>query len=104
MVNRLLAAAVFLTFGSSAAFGHMAPSPVPVPVAFEGPMNPFAACAAEAQEQFLSGPAYDSFVQSCEKSAIANVCEAWATERNVPGKQRASFTKKCVRAVEQAER
>lgn len=104
MVNKILATAVFLACGSSAAFAHMAPSPVPVPVAFEGPMNPFAACAAEAQEQFLSGPAYDSFMQGCEKTAAASLCEAWAIERNVPGKHRAGFTKKCVHDVEQAER
>ena len=103
MVNRFLLAAVVAVCASSAARAYMAPAPVPVPVAFEAPMSPFAACAAEAQDQFLSGPAYDSFVQNCGRTAAVSLCEAWAAEKKVPGKHRASFTKKCVHDVQQAE-
>jgi hypothetical protein len=89
---------------SSMAFAYMAPSPVPIPVAFDRPMSPFAACAAQAQDQFLSGPAFDSFMQSCGQTAVARICDESASAKGLSGKSRAAFTKKCAAEIEQAER
>lgn len=89
---------------SSAAFAYMAAMPVPIPAAFERPMSPYAACAAEAQERFLSGAAYDSFVRKCGQAGAENLCKDIAAARKIPGKARTAFARKCVAEIEEAER
>ena len=107
MSRTLLIAAAFTVgvgFASTGALAYVAALPVPIPAAFEGPMNPFAACAADAQEQFLAGAAFDSFMHKCTQTAVASICDDWASAKKVPGKARAAFTRKCVAAIEQTER
>jgi hypothetical protein len=103
MVKGFLVGAAFVACASNAAYAYMAAAPVPVPVAFEnGGLNPFAACAADAQERFVPyGPAFDAFMEKCNRTAAEHVCGVVATERGLTGKLRTSYTKKCV--VEQIE-
>jgi hypothetical protein len=89
---------------STWAFAYMAAAPVPIPAAFERPMGPIAACAAEAQDQFLSGPAFDIFMQHCGPAAVARFCEEAATARRLSGKSRSAYARRCAIEVEQAER
>jgi hypothetical protein len=89
---------------STVAFAYMAPAPVPIPVAFERPMSPFAACAADAQEQFLAGPAFEVFMQSCTQAAVSRICDDAASARRLSGKNRSAFARKCAAEIEQAER
>lgn len=89
---------------SGVAFAYMAALPVPIPPAFERPMSPFAACAAEAQEQFLSGPAFDIFMHKCGEAAVAGICDEAASAKRLSGKARAAFARKCAMEIEQAER
>jgi hypothetical protein len=89
---------------STMAFAYMAAAPVMIPPAFERPMSPYAACAAEAQESFLSGSAYESFMQHCAPAAVANFCDEAASVRKLAGKHRAAFNKKCIGQVEESER
>jgi hypothetical protein len=107
MSRKVLPALVFaagVAGMSTVAFAYMAPAPAPIPVAFERPMGPIALCAAEAQEQFLSGPAFDSFMHSCGQAAVANICDAAASAKRLSGKSRAAFAKRCAVEIEQAER
>jgi hypothetical protein len=89
---------------SGAAMAYMAPSPVLIPPAFQRPMSPLAHCAAQAQDQFLSGPAYDFFVENCTQAAVANICDKAAADRRLTGKRRTAFTEKCAQDIEQAQR
>ncbi|QGM96074.1 hypothetical protein [Methylocystis parvus] len=98
-----LAAAAGLACVSTAAFAYMAAMPLPIPAAFERPMSPAAACAAEAQEQFLSGPAYDSFMARCTRAGVAELCDRAASARKLTGKKRAAYTRECAVQVEQAQ-
>ena len=56
-------------------------------------------CDAQATEKKLAGAAKNSFVQKCEKDAMASAtktCEAQAAEKKLAGAAKNSFTKKCV--------
>jgi hypothetical protein len=97
------AIAAILACVSTGAFAYMAAAPVPIPAAFERPMSPAAACAAEAQEQFLSGPVFDSFMEKCARAAVARLCDDAASVRKLTGKKRAAFTRGCAVQVEQAQ-
>ncbi len=105
MVKEFLVGAAFVACASGAAFAYVGVAPVPVPVAFEGGgMNPFTACAADAQERFLSGAAYDAFMETCNRAAAATVCDAVASQKALIGKNRVSYTKKCVAEELEAQR
>ncbi|WP_442756674.1 hypothetical protein ACNHKD_08795 [Methylocystis sp. JAN1] len=92
-----------LAFVSTLAYGYTAAAPVLIPPAFERPMSPAAACAAEAQEQFLSGPAFDSFMATCTSAGVARLCDHAASVRKLTGKKRAVFTRECAIQVEEAQ-
>jgi hypothetical protein len=96
--------ALGLAGAASAAFAYMAAQPVPVPVAFSGPMSPYAACAAEAQDQWLSGAAYDAYARRCAETAIRNICEDAASTRRLAGKRRAEYARQCAAAIEATEK
>lgn len=98
-----MAASAALACASTAALAYMAAAPVPIPAAFERPMSPAAACAAEAQEQFLSGPAFDSFMATCTRTGVAELCDRAASARKLTGKKRAAYTRECAVQVEQAQ-
>ena len=56
-------------------------------------------CEAQATEKKLSGAAKTSFVNKCEKDAVATAtksCDAQAAEKKLAGAAKNSFTKKCV--------
>ena len=56
-------------------------------------------CEAQATEKKLSGAAKTSFVNKCEKDAVAAAtksCDAQAAEKKLAGAAKNSFTKKCV--------
>ncbi|WP_457797471.1 hypothetical protein [Methylocystis sp. S23] len=97
------ALAAALAAVSTMASAYMAAAPVPIPAAFERPMSPAAACAAEAQDQFLSGPAFDAFMDKCTRVAVADLCERAASARKLTGKKRAAFARECAAQVEQAQ-
>lgn len=99
----IAALAAGLAVVSSAALAYMAASPVLIPPAFERPMSPAAACAAEAQEQFLSGPAFDHFMAKCTGAGVAQLCNHAASARKLSGKKRAIFTRECAIQVEEAQ-
>jgi hypothetical protein len=88
---------------STAAFAYTAAAPVLIPPAFERPMSPAAACAAEAQDRFLSGPVFDSFMTKCTAIGVAELCDHAATVRKLTGKKRAIFTRECAIQVEEAQ-
>lgn len=88
---------------STFAYAYTAAAPVLIPPAFERPMSPAAACAAEAQEQFLSGPAFDIFMAKCTSAGVAQLCSHAASARKLTGKKRAIFTRECAIQVEEAQ-
>ena len=104
MSKSFLFALFISAFAPAGASAYMAPAPVPIPAAFQREMSPYAACAAEAQEQFLSGPAHDAFMQGCTKTAVARYCADAASAKGVMKKRRAAFVKNCAAALAEAER
>ncbi len=99
----LAALGAALVSASSAAFAYMAASPVLIPPAFERPMSPAAACAAEAQDRFLSGPAFDIFMEKCTRAGVAELCDRAAAARKLTGKKRTIYMRECTIEVEQAQ-
>lgn len=88
---------------STPAPAYTAAAPVMIPPAFERPMSPAAACAAEAQEKFLSGPVFDRFMATCTAAGVAQLCGHAASVRKLTGKKRAIFTRECAIQVEEAQ-